>query len=58
VVFRATGDVHVIRVVRGLGSGLDESARTAAEQIRFRPGKKDGVAVDRTGVVTITFELS
>ena len=58
VVFRASGDVHVIRVVRGLGSGLDESARTAAEQIRFRPGKKDGVAVDRTGLVTITFELS
>ncbi len=58
VVFRASGDVHVIRVVRGLGSGLDESARAAAEQIRFRPGKKDGVAVDRTGVVTITFELS
>jgi hypothetical protein len=58
VVFRAAGDVHVIRVVRGLGSGLDESARTAAEQIHFRPGKKDGVAVDRTGLVTITFELS
>jgi len=58
VVFRATGEVHVIRVVHGLGSGLDESARSAAEQIRFRPGKKDGVPVDRTGLVQITFELS
>lgn len=58
VIFRATGEVQVIRVVRGLGYGLDESARAAAEQIRFRPGKKDGVAVDRTGQVVITFELS
>jgi len=58
VVFRATGNIQVVRVVRGLGCGLDESARAAAEQIRFRPGKKDGVPVDRTGLVLITFELS
>jgi TonB family protein len=58
VVFRATGQVQVIRVTRGLGFGLDESARTAAEQIRFHPGKKDGVPVDRTGLVEITFEIS
>jgi TonB family protein len=58
VVFHANGQVQVLRVVHGLGSGLDESARTAAEQIRFRPGKKDGVPVDRTGLVQITFELS
>jgi len=58
VVFHATGQVQVLRVVHGLGSGLDESARAAAEQIRFRPGKKDGVPVDRTGLVEITFELS
>jgi TonB family protein len=58
VVFHATGEVQVLRVVHGLGSGLDESARTAARQIRFRPGKRDGVPVDRTGLVQITFELS
>jgi len=58
VIFHATGQVEVLRVKSGLGSGLDQSARTAAEQIRFRPGKKDGVPVDRTGVVLITFELS
>jgi TonB family protein len=58
VVFHVTGEVQVLRVVHGLGSGLDESARTAARQIRFRPGKKDGVPVDRTGLVQITFELS
>lgn len=58
VVFHAAGNVQVLRVVRGLGSGLDESARNAAEQIRFRPGRKDGVPVDRTGLIQITFELS
>ncbi len=58
VVFRASGDVQVLRVLRGLGFGLDESARTAAQQIRFRPSKRDGVPVDRTGTVMITFELS
>ncbi len=58
VVFRASGEIHVNRVVRGLGSGLDESARAAAEQIRFRPSRKDGVAVDYTGMVQIVFELS
>jgi len=58
VVFRANGQVQVIRVTRGLGSGLDESARAAAEQIRFHPAKKDGIAIDRAGVIEITFELS
>jgi TonB family protein len=58
VVFHATGTVQVLRVVHGLGAGLDDSARIAAQQIRFRPGKKDGVAIDRTGLVQITFELS
>jgi TonB family protein len=58
VIFRATGQVEVLRVRSGLGSGLDQSARNAAEQIRFRPGKKDGVPVDKTGLVLITFELS
>ena len=58
VIFHATGQVEVLRVKSGLGFGLDQSARTAAEQIRFKPGKKDGVPVDRTGTVLITFEIS
>jgi TonB family protein len=58
VVFSASGQVHVLRVVRGLGLGLDESARAAAAQIRFRPGTKDGSPVDMRGIVHIVFELS
>jgi TonB family protein len=58
VLFGAAGHIHVLRVVRGLGSGLDESATTAAEQIRFRPGTRDGSPVDMTGIVHIVFKLS
>jgi TonB family protein len=58
VVFSATGQIHVLRVMRGLGHGLDESARTAAGQIRFRPGTRDGTPVDMKGIVHIIFEIS
>jgi TonB family protein len=58
VLFSSTGEIRVLRLVRGLGSGLDESARTAASQIRFRPGTRNGSPVDTTGTVHIVFELS
>jgi protein TonB len=58
VVFPASGDVRVLRVISGLGFGLDESARNAAARIRFRPGLRDGVPADTTGIVRIVFELS
>jgi TonB family protein len=58
VVFCGNGSIRVNRVVRGLGLGLDESARAAAAQIRFRPGTRAGVPVDMTGIVHIVFELS
>lgn len=58
VLFAANGQVHVLRVTRGLGFGLDESARAAAAQIRFQPGTRDGAPVDMKGTVHIVFELS
>ena len=36
VVFSATGQIRIVRVVRGLGHGLDESAVRAAEQIQLQ----------------------
>src|SRR5438876_12433537 len=36
VIFEASGQVRVLRVVRGLGHGLDEAAVRAAEQVRFK----------------------
>jgi TonB family protein len=58
VLFAANGEVRVLQVVRGLGHGLDESARQAAANIRFRPALRDGSPVDTTAIVHIVFELA
>jgi TonB family protein len=58
VVFQATGTVKIIRVVHGLGHGLDEAAEQAALQVRFRPAMRGGVPVDTTATIHITFELT
>lgn len=58
VLFAASGEVKVLRVVRGLGYGLDESAEAAARQIRFRPAQQDGQPVDSPAIAHITFELA
>jgi TonB family protein len=56
--FAAAGDVRVLRVVRGLGHGLDEEAQRAALRIRFKPAQSDGRPVDSRATVHITFRLS
>jgi TonB family protein len=58
VVFLANGTVQVNRVVSGLGHGLDESATRAAQQIKFKPAKKDGEPVDFPAVIRIEFRLA
>jgi len=58
VQFKALGEVKVLRVVRGLGHGLDETAVAAAQGIRFRPAACDGAAVDSTALVHIVFQLA
>jgi TonB family protein len=58
VEFAASGDVRVLRVVRGLGHGLDEAAARAAQRIRFRPAEANGNAVDCRATVHISFRLS
>ena len=40
VVFEAAGTVRIVRVIRGLGHGLDEAAEQAAQQVRFRPATR------------------
>jgi TonB family protein len=54
---KSNGDVQIIEIVKGLGHGLDEAAHKAAEQIRFRPAHKGGVAVDFTTTLRIVFQL-
>jgi TonB family protein len=56
--FTAAGDVRVLRVVRGLGHGLDEAAQRAALRIRFKPAQLDDRPVDSRATVHITFRLS
>lgn len=58
VVFTAGGDIKVQRVVQGLGYGLDESAQSAARQIRFKPAQQGGEPVDFTAIVHIVFQLA
>ncbi len=58
VVFTATGQVRIQRVVQGLGHGLDESAIRAAEKIQFKPALKDGQPTDFPAVLHIVFELA
>jgi TonB family protein len=56
--FVAAGEVRVLRVVRGLGHGLDEAAQRAALGIRFKPAQLDGRPIDSRATVHITFRLS
>ncbi|MHB8301596.1 MAG: energy transducer TonB [Acidobacteriaceae bacterium] len=56
--FSADGQVHVIRVVQGLGHGLDQQAIRAAEQTHFKPATRDGKAVDITTYYRIDFQLA
>jgi TonB family protein len=58
VVFLASGHVQVIRVISGLGHGLDESASRAAQQIKFKPALREGQAVDYPARVRIEFRLA
>jgi TonB family protein len=58
VVFPVSGGVQVVRVIKGLGHGLDEAAIRAAQQIRFKPSLQDGKPVDFPATVHIMFQLA
>lgn len=57
VLFRSDGQIHVMRVLEGLGHGLDEQAVKAAEQIKFKPALHEGQPIDSMAQVHIIFEL-
>ncbi|MGB0031458.1 MAG: energy transducer TonB [Candidatus Sulfotelmatobacter sp.] len=58
VVLEASGSLRVVRVVHGLGHGLDDNAAKAAEQIRFKPATRNGQPADSTVVLHIIFQLA
>ena len=56
-IIRKDGSIETVKVLRGLGLGLDESAVRALKRWRFRPGMKDGSPVDLRVNVEVTFSL-
>jgi TonB family protein len=58
VVFLANGTLQMNRVVSGLGHGLDEAAIRAAQQIKFKPARRQGEPVDYPAVIRIEFRLA
>jgi TonB family protein len=56
--FGVDGKVQVLRVVSGLGHGLDQEAALVAAQIRFKPAVKDGQPTDHITYIHILFQLA
>jgi len=51
------GRASNVRVIQGLGMGLDERAIAAVIQWRFRPGLEDGKPVVTAATVQVNFRL-
>jgi TonB family protein len=58
VMFGANGQLHVNRVVRGLGHGLDEAAVEAVNKIKFKPAERNGSPVDSMAIVHVMFQTA
>jgi TonB family protein len=58
VKFGANGKVEVLKVVTGLGHGLDEQAERVAQQIRFKPAARNGQPTDQITLIHILFQLA
>lgn len=56
-VIRADGSVGDVRVLEGFDERLNENARKALAQWRFRPGTKEGTPVDVEAVVRVPFKV-
>ena len=56
-IVRKDGSIQILKVVRGLGLGLDENAVQALKQWKFRPGTRSGEPVDVALNIEINFAL-
>jgi len=57
IVVRRDGTVGTVRVLQGLGAGLDERASYAVRQWQFEPARRKGVPVDVLVEVAVEFNL-
>jgi periplasmic protein TonB len=57
IVVRRDGSVGEVRVLQGLGAGLDQRATTAVRQWRFDAARRKGVPVDVLVEVAVEFTL-
>jgi periplasmic protein TonB len=57
VVVRSDGSVGNVRVLRGLGAGLDQRAADAVRQWRFSPARRQGAPVDVMVEVEVEFRI-
>ena len=57
LVVQSDGSVRDIRILQPLGLGLDEKAVEAVKQWRFKPGLRNGQAVDVAAIIEVTFRL-
>lgn len=57
IVVRHDGTVGQVRVLQGLGAGLDGRAADAVRQWRFSPAKRYGTPVDVMVEVAVEFNL-
>jgi TonB family protein len=56
-IIHADGSVGEVKVLEGFDDRLNENARKALEQWRFRPGTKDGTPVEIEAVVRVPFRV-
>jgi TonB family protein len=57
-IVRKDGNISSLKVIRGLGYGLDESAMdTIAGKWKFKPGMPNGAPVDVRAKIDIRFRL-
>jgi len=57
VIVTQSGSVDRVKVVRGLGSGLDQNAMAAVRQWRFNPARRQGVPVDAVLEISVEFRM-
>jgi periplasmic protein TonB len=57
IIVRSDGSVGTVKLVQGLGAGLDQRAIDAVRQWRFSPAKRYGTPVDVIVEVAMEFKL-